>query len=148
MSLETTMNIKKELSKRIDEVAEELGISRSRMVSILIKKFMENNEAGKKAFEKLTYQERGGDYAKKSLYFNAGDYEMWCDLRKAYKLSASCIIALAIELYLDDILNGTEKPDNYCNFYTTKPKYYGHVYTNLIIWGSPDKRNLQKLLEV
>ena len=109
---------------------------------------MKHNKAGKKVFIRLSYQKKGKEYLKKSIYLSGGVYEMWCDVRKAYKLSASYVIAIAIQLYLDGLLKCEDDPFNYVSLYVTKPKYYGEVYTNLIIWGLPDEETLNQLLEI
>ena len=67
MYIETTMNIKYELIIRLDNAAKQLDISRSRLVSILMKKYMEENTGGTRVYNKLAYQDKGGNYVKKNL---------------------------------------------------------------------------------
>ena len=72
---------------------------------------------------------------------------MWGDVRKGYKLTASYVIALAIKLYLDEIINGVDLPYNYLQFYLTRTKYNGNACINTIIWGMPDRKTLIQLTE-
>ena len=143
----TTMYIDIALLERIDEAAKVLNVSRSRLVSTLLVKYMKSNRAGGRPFGKLVYQSRGAQYEIKSIYLRKDIHELWGDVRKAYKLTASHVIALAIKLYLNELLNCTDLPYNYFQFNLSYTKYYGEVYTNLIIWGSPDKETLIKLIE-
>ena len=148
MYIATTLYIDIILLDKIDKAATILNISRSRLVSLLLVKYMESNRAGGKVFCKLSYQSRGAQYETKSLYLRNDIHEMWGDVRKAFKLTASYVIALAIQLYLNDILNGTDGPYNYLEFYLSGTKYHGNVYTNVTIWGVPDKKTLKQLIDI
>ena len=85
MGIETTMHIRNDLLKKVDETAEKLDISRSRMVSILLVKYMKANRAGSRVFSKLKYQERNpkAGYSTKNIYLREDVYEMGGDVRKA-----------------------------------------------------------------
>jgi len=142
---ETTLYIKDDLLSRLDRSADKMGISRSRLVSLLLITYMKNNQAGGKVFSRLKYQERNIDskYSTKSLYLRKDVYEMWCDVRKAFKLSASHLVALSIELYLDKITNRQIEPNNYFGMYITETIYDKTSCMIQIVWGKPEEKNRQ-----
>ena len=125
-----------------------MDISRSRLVSLLIMKFMDENQPADRLFKKLRYQDRDDDaeFTTKSLYLREDVYEMWGDLRKVYKLTASLVIALAINLYLNEIMNG-KQPFNYGQFYALLSGYSGKSYIHTRIWGMPEEKTLNHLME-
>jgi len=148
MNCETTMYIQEDLLLKVDDAAEKLGLSRSRVVSILLTKYMDSQREGGRAFVKLRYQERDREvnFVTKSLSLREDVYEMWVDVRKVFKLSASLVIARAIMLYLDEILNGEDGPFNYFPMYYTNVRYHGKTCIITTIWGEPDEKTIATLL--
>jgi len=147
MYIETTMYIKQELLCILNEAADKLQVSRSRMVSILLVKYIKENQAGRCAFRSLKYQKRDQKalFQTKSLYLREDVYEMWCDVRKAFKFSASFIIARAIERYLDDFADDRDILDNYFSMYITRASYHDEVCILQTVWGVPGEAILKKL---
>jgi len=146
MFVETTLYIKKSLLPVLDDAADIMGISRSRLVSILLLMYMERNRAGNNTFNRLKYQDRDGmSFTTKSLYLRKDVYEKWVDVRKVYKFSASRIIADALKLYLDDILNGRNLPFNYSSMYISKVTYSREALIQILVWGIPEERALEKI---
>jgi len=90
MYQDTTLYIKKDLLIKLNCAAEELNISRSRLVRMLLFKYMDSNRPENNVFKKLKYQKKAkGEYTSESLCLRADAYECWCDVRKVYKISAS-----------------------------------------------------------
>jgi len=147
MYTETTLYIRNELLQKLDYAAETMNISRSVLVSILLMRYMKANQAGNAVFTRLKYQARDSEsaYTTRSLCLRKDVYEMWCDVRKAFKLSASLLIALAIELYLDELLKGDGLPDNYVGMYATNTTYHANACVIQIIWGKLEEKTLEKL---
>jgi len=147
MNHDTTLYIREDLLERVDSSAQKLGVSRSRLISILLIKYMECNKSSGHAFTALKYQPRDttAGYTTKNIYLRKDVYEMWCDVRKVFKLSASFIIALAVEKYLEEIINSGNVPHNYCSFYFTNVKYSQKACIITTLWGHPGKEKLKKL---
>jgi len=148
MYRETTLYIRNDLLEKLDDAASTLDISRSMLVSILLVKYIKKNKTGSMAFERLRYQKReeNPQYSTKSLSLRKNVYELWCDVRKVFKLSASHLIALAIEMYLDELLTRGE-PYNYLEFYLTKIIYHGNACLIQIIWGAPEPEKLKQIIK-
>jgi len=144
---ETSIYIKEDLLKKIDDAALKINISRSRCVSLLLVKYMESNQAGARTYMKVKYQKRDSSFVftTKNIYLRKDIYDMWCDVRKVFKLSASHLIALAIDLYLEDIIKGKNLPNNYFKMYTSKTTYFDDVCINMTIWGIMDEKIMEKL---
>jgi len=148
MTVETTLYINKDLLSKIDDAGKILKTTRSELVSILLVRYMKSNQCGGKVFWKLRYQRRGAEFVTKSLCLRKDIYEMWCDVRKVFKLSASLCISLAIIMYLNDILKGKKATFNYLGMYATNTIYKGDACIIQIIWGVLGEKKLQKLLEI
>jgi len=147
MNIETTLYIKKDLLFKLDRAATKHHVSRSRMVSILLFRYIKENNAGGCAFISLKYQKRDtrARFETKSLFLREDIYEIWCDVRKAFKLSASFVVARAIERYLADIENDTIIPDNYFGMYIINTAYYNDTCIIQTVWGVPGEKILKKL---
>ena len=100
-----------------------------------------------KVYTRLKYQDRDSSVSCsiKSLCLREDVYEMWCDVRKVFKLSASHLIALAIQLYIIEIGNVNKIPDNYYQMYITNVSYYNETCLIQIVWGIPGQEILNKL---
>ena len=148
MGIETSMYIKTDLLKKLDETATKMDISRSKLISLLIMKYMDKIQPTDNLFKSLKYQDSDDEavFTTKSIYLREDAYEVWGDLRKVYKFSGSLVIALAIELYLDELLNG-DLPHNYGEFYALSAGYSGKSYIFTRIWGLPTEKILNHLLE-
>jgi len=149
MNFETTLNIREDLLATLDSATERMNISRSALVSILLKKYASSNQAGAKAFTRLMYQKSDDNvrFTTKSLYLRKDAYELWCNVRIVFKLSASLLIARAIKLYLEKILNDPASPYNYCSMYVTTTTYHNKCCSFQTIWGIKDIRDLEKQLK-
>ncbi|HPA71160.1 MAG: PH domain-containing protein [Spirochaetes bacterium] len=145
MMTNTTINLGAECLDKLVRVSLNTGISRSALVSSLLKqagtritKRFENGAA-------VRYQERRSKdkWKRVHLSLRRDEYEYCIDLRKVKKLSVSFIIAIAIEQFLDDlIIKMKDNPDNY--------RYRNYVIicnteknvTNInIYWGIPPEMN-------
>jgi len=147
MFIETTLYIKTDLLKAIDEAAIAMAIPRSRLVSILLLKYINNKQAGGKSFTPLQYQKKnhGEQFTTKHIYLRKDIYELWVDVRKLFKLSASHLIALSIKEYLDDILIGQKEPDNSIGMYVTNTYYREDSCLIQILIGPPKPEIEEKL---
>ena len=144
---ETTLYIKENLLEKLDNAAKELNISRSKLVSILLVTYLKKNKSIGKAFITLKYQKSDTKvkFKTKNLCLRMDIYEKWVDVRKLFKLSASFIIALSIEEYLDEIVEGRNEPYNYFSMYYTKVTYIENVCINITMMGEVKQEILEKI---
>jgi len=149
MHIATTLHIRCDLLEKVNAASKKMNISRSGLVSILLLKYMETNRAGMKSFASVAYQERQDDssFTTKSLCLREDVYEKWCDVRKAFKFSASYIIAMAIEKYLDEIVHGQKIPYNYFSMYITNTTYHDNVCIIQTLWGVAGEKILAEILK-
>jgi len=147
--IETTVNIRDDLLEKLNISSGKMNISRSGLISVLLLRYMDSHRAGDRVFQRLKYQSRdtGCPLSPASLCLREDFYERWCDVRKAFKLSASLVVALAVELYLDKIINEyylEDQPFNNGNMYVIESYYDGSVNSYYISWGLPEKKILER----
>ncbi len=152
MNIDTTIYIKKEYRNRLNSASAVLGISRSKVVELLIDMFIYKNEFSPKMFETVQYQEKGDKDAWSTIHawFEPSVYENCLDIRKIYKISVSFMIAFAIDNYLDKWLRtGSPVTDNYVSgsrdylFVEQNCEGIRHFST---FWGCPKQEYLEKYL--
>ena len=149
MNIETSVNLSGQSVNTLKETAGRLGISVSRLVSILIMIVLRSQEEII-ILKRVKYQKRLLDDKWKTLhlYLRSDVYESSLDLKKVMKMSVSFIIATAIEKYLDEIVNKLkqkENTDNYMLPYIFILKIIDEIQYIIIIRGIPTPQHLQKL---
>ena len=152
MNIDTTIYIKKEYRNRLNSTSEILGISRNKVVELLIDMFIDKNKFSPKMFETVQYQEKADKNAWSTIHIwlQPTLYENCLDIRKIYKISVSFMIAFAVDNYLDN-LTGRNSPatDNYIphsrNYIFVEQDCEG---TRLFstFWGFPGQEYLEKYL--
>jgi len=154
MRYETTAYIREDILAGLNSAALSLNISRSELISLLLLRFTGCKRAPGMTFRKLKYQGSGPDISYRTVCFCLREdvYERWCDVRKVFKLSGSFIIALAYQLYMNEILteydDNPDRPFNYGSIYISKISYDAHSYINMIIWGQPGEKTLEKIQQI
>jgi hypothetical protein len=158
MHIDTTINIKLNILSKIAEVSAAHGISINKIIAILIHKTLNNCSIKAKLFNAVKYQQTGDDIIWHTLHvsFSEDIYEKALDLRKVLKISVSYIIARAIELYIDQVVESLVeaglKPastnqtgtDSYCKEYVfISSKCNGLLYFT-IFWSKPSPKILKK----
>jgi hypothetical protein len=119
-----------------------LGKSRRDVVVMLLMKVMKDVERLKGGFTLVRYQER--DPLKQwhcfSISFRREENEFFTDLRKLGKFSVSYLVAIAAELYMDDLLNERGGMHNYAAFahYAVGQRAEGGIICWELYWGDPD----------
>jgi hypothetical protein len=125
--IDTTVNIHGALEAKLARLSYLHACSRSRIMLMVVERFLQKKRLRCKLYQRVKYQERDEECCWDIVHFYmpAVIYEKCCDVRKFYKLSVSLFIAMACDLYLDEIENEkvkTPKPrhvsDNYWDEYT------------------------------
>jgi hypothetical protein len=144
--METTLNIRTDISVKIAFAAQARGISRSQMIAILIKKVMDDISNPGRMGNLVQYQQRRkqGEWHTFHLYVREDDYEYFLDLRKLLKMSVSLILAYAVEKFLDKILKTNDTDKNRFRNYTVIRDVIDDIICWKFIWGFP--HNIEKLI--
>lgn len=123
--IHTTVNLSREHATILNESAVKLRVSRSKLVVLLLRKLLVNLKKRKCNFTSVQYQKNAGHngWKKVHVFFEPVDYEVFTDMRNYYKWSVSALLAMAIDRYLDEILEGGKE-----NFEKNFDKYLIHDY--------------------
>ncbi len=152
MKIDTTINVKCVIIERIDATAKKFSISRSKLVSLLLKCMLEGKNTDKNRFSRVKYQKRDKKSAwrRPHIMLEPDLYEKNLDMRKLYKMSVSYLVLVAYKKYFDSVVNelknGKSTDKNRRN-YICIGKYYGNVYSYVVFWDYPPEEELLKLLE-
>ncbi len=113
---ETTINIKREIYEKISEAAKKYGISRSKLVAMLLERFVHKTQKQQPAHGTVRYQESQPKENWKTLHITlpAHWHDFFDDARKLWKLSVSFLVTITVEQYLtDDKVENLRLTDNY-----------------------------------
>ncbi len=152
MNIETTINIKKAVLKKIDSIAEEYHVSRSKLVSLLLKQVMKEQTTDKNRFSQVKYQRRDkkASWKRPHIMLNQDIYEKCLDLRKISKKSVSYLVLIAYNAHLERViekLKNVGDTDNYLSQYICIGKRIGSIYSYVIFWDFPPQEHIIKFLE-
>ncbi len=152
MKVDTTINIRKEILERIDDAAIDFSVSRSRLISLLIKKKLRAINTDKNRFSRVKYQPRDkkAQWKRPHVYLETDLYEKCIDMRKLLKLSVSYIILVAYNQYfhivLEELQNNGDH-DNNMRHYICIGKKCEYVFSYTVFWDYPSEDELTKVLE-
>ena len=140
-NIKTTLNLDKNVLNKITEASIYLGISRTKIIVMLLKKVMKKDSYKASIQRGIRYQEC--NYKENWHIFhitlNNNEYEYFLDLRKLLKMSLSYIVAYAVKKYLKSLFSDKSR-DNYMfsNYVLAKENADGIIYWKLF-WGMPGK---------
>lgn len=118
----TTTNIDINIYSALLQESAKSGIAMRDIVHVLLKIMLREKPLNIDVFKRIKYQERieGRVWKKFHIELSEGSYEACLDLRKLMKMSVSFILSIAVELYLDRVMNELKRrrsTDNYPEFY-------------------------------
>ncbi len=139
---ETTANIDQEIYEKISEAAKKYGVSRSKLVAMLLERFVNAHKKTRMVHGTVRYQESRPKENWRTLHITlpAHWHDFFDDARKLWKLSVSFLIAMAVEQYLTDDDNGEDfRPaDNYWwGAHTIIQFTHNDLQYVLLCWGVP-----------
>lgn len=102
--LYTSLYLSESLRTKFDLCAEKLGVKKWELLSALCYKAGTFLCRETQCFQVVDYQERGKDYVITPVCFCSSDHEYMHANRLACKVSVSKLLAGAMELFLDEIL--------------------------------------------
>jgi hypothetical protein len=137
--METTLNIRGKILRKIEKAASSRGISRSDMICIMLKHVLDDASIMVRTGRLLQYQDRGAPEKWNTVHvrFDEVECEYFQDLRKLSKMSLSLILAYAVIRFLDKV-RGENIADNnrYLSYFIVKEKL-GMTISWRLIWGRP-----------
>jgi hypothetical protein len=145
--METTLNVHVEILETIALAAASAGISRSKMITMLIKMTMDDIPDPARIGSMVRYQKRRkpDEWRQIHLQLRIDDYEYFQDLRKLRKMSISYILAYAIENFLARLLDN-RNTDNYrYQNYIVIQETIENITSWRFIWGYPP--NIEKYIQ-
>ncbi len=148
MTIETTVNISKNNRTQLENSADYLKISKNELIKRLIVRYLNQNFDNFAGSTRIKYQKRlkGEKWKPVHIWLSPEFYDKCQDLRRFHKLSISYILTKAIELYLNEILQGEH--NNYFHNYM----FIGFIYNNcpvfIITWDYPGNNFTTELLNL
>jgi hypothetical protein len=139
--LRTTINMRHSVFFSLSVAASRLGKTRRDVVVILLMKLMRDIRRFQGDFTLVRYQ--APDPHKRwhcfSISFRKDENEFFTDLRKLCKFSVSHLVAIAVELYLDELLREEGNMHNYAPYthYAIGRRDEGDVTCWELYWGDP-----------
>jgi hypothetical protein len=145
-NMETTLNMRTDISEKITLAAHARGISCSDMIAILIKKVMDDISNPVRIGKMVQYQDRrnSDEWHTFHLQVREDEYEYFLDLRKLLKMSVSLILAYAVEKFLDKLIKKNITDNNRFRNYVVIMDIIEDIICWKLIWGFPP--NIEKLI--
>ncbi|MBP7738328.1 MAG: hypothetical protein KA369_20305 [Spirochaetes bacterium] len=141
MFIDTTIYIHVNTLRKIADISRKTCLSRREIISWLICKMAGADLISAVPFSRVRYQDRDRKERWKRVHvtLSPAEYELLLDMRKVYKLSASGIIAYAVEIYIVKLLDiKNMKNDNYrFSCYIFSRFEMGGVICWAQYWGMP-----------
>jgi hypothetical protein len=157
MSIETTLNIKRDYLNRLSTSCKNHTLSRSGLIALLLRRFLRKQKLPYSMFKTISYQKRNQKKNWKIIHvsYPVDLFEKCCDVRKFSKISVSFLVSMAIDSYLDVVeeelsgAKGTNEKitDNYELSYTC---IANNEYDNMnfhTYWMLPETKAVEKYLQ-
>ncbi len=151
MRIETTLNVHKDVLLQLMEVSMMTMRSMSSIMTMVLHRITVDNCIVSRSFKRVQYQERDRENNWKTVHVvvDSATYEYFLDMRKLFKMSVSLLLAIAVNKYLEDVINdlcNNKNTDNYlCRNYIISKKVIDGVSCFNIYWGIPTIKHLKKL---
>ena len=166
MYIKTTLNIHKDIKKIIDDTSYILEISRTQIISMLLKKLVKVNKINLQFAKGLKYQDSDDpeNWGTFHISYRQDEYDLFNDLKKIHNCSISYLVSFAVRKFLsgllshDAVLHENKKKqnkriltkrlgDNYrFNSYVFVREVVCGVISWRIFWGLPP--NLSEILQM
>ena len=150
--MRTTININKDLKKKLINTADMLHMSSNDLISILIKTVISKNYFKMNTSQGVRYQESDPEKKWATLHVALDQhlYDASLDFRKFCKISVSLLISFAIINFLDILIEklvntkmNNKEVDNYPFNYIAISKMFDDIQGFIVIWGIPNEKKLK-----
>lgn len=139
---ETTVNIDIEVYQKLTEAAKRYGVSRSRLIAMLLEHLVWKDEIPRSARGTVQHQDSRPKENWKKLHVVLPNHvhDFFDDVRKLWKLSVSYLVALVVEKFLAQL------DENIVKLFADKYWHGGHTIVHFIqnglqymlcCWGVP-----------
>jgi hypothetical protein len=105
----STINFVTQRLDYLKEQAQNHDIPYKKLIKLCIVKYIENFKKNSFKNHALKYQEDSTDWTKVHFKMLPDEYDVYFDLKKVSRCSFSLIVAIAIDTYLDSVLNGNQE---------------------------------------
>lgn len=138
----TTLNIHVDVLSKINHAAAKFRKSRKAIIVFLLKQLMMDRRVLSRGFTAVRYQQDDDKECWHTFHirFREDDNEYFVDLRKFSKCSVSCLLAIAVNQYIDELLlNEMKEVDNYpfMSNYVLLQDLVDGIICWRIYWGYP-----------
>ncbi len=151
MKIDTTINLKKVNTEKIEELSQQVNLSKNYIVTQIVKIILSNKNFPKSTIKRVKYQRRDKkiNWKKIHMYVDYDIYEKCIDMRKIEKKSVSYIINSGISKYIYEIKKRicNNITDDFHHNYLFIAKNHEHSKTISIFWGMPDIHLLKQLID-
>lgn len=125
----TSLYLSENLKSKLDQCVTKLGVDQSELLSVLCYKAATFVCSEARCFRVIEYQERGGDYEITPVCFFATDHEFMHANRYTCKISVSKLLACAMVLFLDEIMEKGINHKELARLQVIKNSYKSKTYT-------------------
>lgn len=136
--IKTSVYIKKSLLKLLNEKAHSTKVKKNVLVSKLFIAIKDNRQLPVKQYRTVKYQDDDikSNWKIHRINIEQEIYKVCIDMRNVYMVSVSWILAYAISMYLDDILD-RKKRDNYSVIHTFIHHTSDNIFGFTVYFGKP-----------
>lgn len=136
--IHTTVNLSSKNAVSLEDAARQLHLKRSKLVAMLLRKMLKKAKSLQRYFTPVHYQKNidGDEWKVVHIFIDDRDYEVFIDMRNFFKWSVSALLAMAINKYLDELLNADSKvlKDQYDNYKIIDYHCDAKLNKNMICW--------------
>ncbi|NCU32815.1 MAG: hypothetical protein EOM23_07780 [Candidatus Moranbacteria bacterium] len=135
----TSVYVNDERKAKIVAVALFLGVSRNRIICLLLDRLMQDYEFMYQRKRTVEYQpdQPKEEWSRMSVRFHHASYEKYTDVRKISKISVSFLLAIAVDKYLEELLLemvDTSVKRTEINYSITFHEIRYNIYENCTEW--------------
>jgi hypothetical protein len=132
----TTLNINVDIFSRISTAATKLGKPRREVIVLLLMRIMQNHSMPHRGFTTVKYQpdDDKDKWHPFQICIRPDENEFFMDLRKFCKYSVSYLVAIAVEKYLDQLVDDAGGTGIHNYVYYRNYVIYREVVDGVISW--------------
>jgi hypothetical protein len=144
--IHTTINFLKCRLDYVKDLASKHGISYKMLIKLSIERFIANLEKGDFIERAIKYQDDDVEWQKVHFKMNLQEYDIYFDCKKVCRCSFSLIVAMAIDQYLESIINGENEfsypVDSYKKLFFLEDDYPIYLFS----WKNTEK--IEKIVKI
>jgi hypothetical protein len=104
--MRTTINFESTRLSNLKDKCDNAGLPVQAVIKKAVKLYIDSANFKKPPWHTISYQEEAGEYVKFHFTMLPHEYDTYLDIKKLHRLSFSYIVALALDMFLEQILNG------------------------------------------